>query len=89
MTVKLQGHFFLIGSTMPQYKLSAISLSLQQDGTYSREITVMLPNKTYRVLDFPGDKPLNHGQILKLIKDTFSCSPEDIIWPEYITIPEI
>jgi len=89
MTVTLEELFFIGYSIMPQYKLSAISLSLQQDGTYSRTITVMLPNKTYQVLDFPGDKPLNRGQILKLIKDTFSCSPEDFIWPEYITIPEI
>jgi len=72
---------------MPQYKLCAISINLSADNVYEKKITVMTPEKIYRVLDFPDDKKLNHGQILKLIKDTFNCQPEDIIWPAHITIP--
>uniref|UniRef100_A0A6H1ZWF3 Uncharacterized protein n=1 Tax=viral metagenome TaxID=1070528 RepID=A0A6H1ZWF3_9ZZZZ len=74
---------------MPQYKLSSISINLKPDETFEKRVAVMTPQGTYLVLNFPDDKPLNHGQILKLIKDTFHCNPEDIVWPDYIKIPEV
>lgn len=41
----------------------------------------------YTVLHFPPDKPLNRGQVKKVIADHFGIPPGQVKWPPHVKVP--